>query len=62
VPHPPGQYKETPPFPFVPQEAERPEPSEPGWGPTPPYEKPWGDLDTPAFIRKNHSQLRKMPS
>jgi cell division protein FtsZ len=62
VPTPQYPYKETPPFPFVSQEAERPEPSETVWSATPSYEKPWENLESPAFIRKNHSQLRKMPS
>ena len=62
VPNPQVPYRETPPFPFVPQEAERPEPAETVWSATPSYEKPWENLESPAFIRKNHSQLRKMPS
>lgn len=62
VPNPQAPYRETPPFPFVPQEAERPEPSETAWSATPSYEKPWENLESPAFIRKNHSQLRKLPS
>ena len=62
VPPPQYTYKETPPFAFVPQEAERSEHAETGWSTTPSYEKQWENLDSPAFIRKNHSQLRKMPS
>jgi cell division protein FtsZ len=63
VPNPQPLYKETPPFPFVPQGAERAEAAEATWrGATPAYEKPWEDYEKPTFIRKNHSQLRKMPS
>ncbi len=63
IPNPPPVYKETPPFPFAPQGADRAESAESGWrGATPAYEKPWEDFEKPAFIRKNHSQLRKMPS
>jgi cell division protein FtsZ len=63
IPNPPPVYKETPPFPFAPQGADRTESAESGWrGATPAYEKPWEDFEKPAFIRKNHSQLRKMPS
>ena len=63
VPNPQPLYKETPPFPFVPQGADRAEAAEATWrGATPAYEKPWEDYEKPTFIRKNHSQLRKMPS
>ena len=61
----PGFRGETPPYPFAPQGTERAEPSEPSreWrSPTPSYEKPWEGYEQPAFIRKSHAQLRKMPS
>jgi cell division protein FtsZ len=63
VPSPQSPYTETPPILFDPRGAERAEASETPWtSNTPSYEKQWEGLDKPTFIRKNHSQLRKMPS
>jgi len=54
---------ETPAFPFAPKGADQEEAGETTWrGATPSFEQPWEQYEKPAFIRKNHSQLRKMPS
>jgi len=59
-PFPVPPYAETPPFVFEPQGAERGEPA-PSWT-RPAWDKEWEGYDSPSFVRKKHSQLRKYPS
>ncbi|MCX6562270.1 MAG: cell division protein FtsZ [Candidatus Aminicenantes bacterium] len=59
-PFPVLPYAETPPFVFEPQGAERGEPA-PSWT-RPAWDKEWEGYDSPSFVRKKHSQLRKYPS
>jgi cell division protein FtsZ len=59
-PFPVPGYSETPPFPFEPANTERREPA-PSWT-QPSWDKEWDSFESPSYIRKNHSQIRKYPS
>ncbi|MDP2914346.1 MAG: cell division protein FtsZ [Candidatus Aminicenantes bacterium] len=59
-PFPVPPYAETPPFFFEPQGLDRSEPA-PSWT-RPAWDKQWEDFDSPSFVRKKHSQMRKHPS
>jgi cell division protein FtsZ len=68
-PFPVPTHRDTPPFVFDPKGVERPGPSpvmrsagrSPAWN-TSEWEKEYENLDTPAYLRKSHSQMRKNPS